>query len=893
MKIQYIAVVFVIIILPIAMVMSSYIGTQIDTITLQTKYDTKLTEATYDAIKSFQINTVNNRYSTVSDSKIRDIEASINTFYNSLSNNEYMSKEELQVFVPALVYTLYDGYYIYTKYDNMYPEKAGTIYTDTKKANANYGLKPYIYYTCRYRNGNATEFVVNYTLDNAITIYGTFSGKYVTLSGYLINPDSVSIINYGNTPARWKLKYKNNDEAEVIVGPELLREHLAFADESKGDYDYLIYNGQKIYYDKDNNTYFTYQSYAKQYITNSKSNEEMRNYLVARTYGGRLHSTSAFEYYYNAKKFSEKVAELTKGITQANAIDENGSQVKFEVDTGTDKIFVANADNDPLMSGSTFNENRMQVIKKSIESNLVAAIANYNMYSSNSYDFSLPILKETDWEKITNNVSVISFLQGLPIGYKYYNNYCVLTNNSNEETVKKENIYIITRNSETKEREYHLVGCKHLLAGSTDSIIAAYSNLSFLRQTVRIAENDYRYFYPQNINGETITACYNCIVNSTDVYTTEQILKGKITEKNIDTGEEEQKYNTGNSRFKSIRKLYIKALARERNDLYQSNMNSINHEQNEQIDETTDNKKITIIGQTSMMNEGNTQQLTAKIWLGPINAKWSSSNSNVARVDTNGKVTAKKLGRVTITVKAENGIEARCTVDVISKVKNITLNPTDIVLHAGETKNITATINPSNASNKSLTWTSSNNSIAQVDQKGKVTAKAIGEVTITAKSNDGSNVSAKCRVNVIGKYRAENATNNGFYIYDNTNGREKQTTYGNRPYNVTFNPGNSNVTLKVNTSYKDGKILITYTIKNKGNASSTYKVATDCDTKFQDNDRAPIKYENNRIIVTGSSTNMYIQFITPVTGVWIGHYSNRTSYRYCDYTYNQTCNRCR
>lgn len=80
MKIQYIVVVFVIIILPIAMVMSSYIGTQIDTITLQTKYDTKLTEATYDAIKSFQINTVNNRYSTVSDSKIRDIEASVNTF---------------------------------------------------------------------------------------------------------------------------------------------------------------------------------------------------------------------------------------------------------------------------------------------------------------------------------------------------------------------------------------------------------------------------------------------------------------------------------------------------------------------------------------------------------------------------------------------------------------------------------------------------------------------------------------------------------------------------------------------------------------------------------------------------------------------------------------------
>lgn len=591
MKIQYIAVVFVIIILPIAMVMSSYIGTQIDTITLQTKYDTKLTEATYDAIKSFQINTVNNRYSTVSDSKIRDIEASVNTFYNSLSNNEYMSKEELQVFVPALVYTLYDGYYIYTKYDNMYPKKAGQIYTDSKDANANYGLKPYIYYTCRYKD-SSRDFVVNYTLDNAITIYGTFNGKYRTLSGYLINPGSVTIKNHGNNPSQWKLEYINNDEAaKVTIGPELLTEHLLFANEQQGDYDYLTYNGQKIYYDKDkdndendDNYYFTYQNYAKQYIIgSSNSNTELNTYLKARTYRDaitnekRLYSTSAFEYYYNAKEFSEEVARLTGGITQANAIVED----EFEVDTGNDNIFVANENNDPLMSGSTFNENRMQVIKKSIESNLVAAIANYNMYSSNSYDFSLPVLKETDWEKITNNVSVISFLQGLPIGYKYYNNYCVLTNNSNEETVRKENIYIITQNPTTMEREYHLVGCKHLLSDSTDGLVAAYSNLSFLRQTVRIAENDYRWFYPQNIKNEKITACYYCIVNSTDVYTTEQILKGKITEENIDTGEEETKYDTGNSRFKSVRELYIKALAREKNDLYQYNMNLINQEQTE------------------------------------------------------------------------------------------------------------------------------------------------------------------------------------------------------------------------------------------------------------------------------------------------------------------------
>ena len=128
MKIQYIAVIFIVIILPISMVMFSYIGSQMDTITLQTEYNTKLTSSTYDAIKALQINTVNNRYSSISDSKIRDIEAAISTFYNSLSNNEQLSQEELRDFVPALVFTLYDGYYIYSKYDNVYPTNKDNLF---------------------------------------------------------------------------------------------------------------------------------------------------------------------------------------------------------------------------------------------------------------------------------------------------------------------------------------------------------------------------------------------------------------------------------------------------------------------------------------------------------------------------------------------------------------------------------------------------------------------------------------------------------------------------------------------------------------------------------------------------------------------------------------------
>lgn len=75
MKLQYLTVVFILIILPISLVLSFYIQGQITTVTLQTKYDEKLITSTYDAVKAFQLNTVNNTESDISNSKIRDVQA--------------------------------------------------------------------------------------------------------------------------------------------------------------------------------------------------------------------------------------------------------------------------------------------------------------------------------------------------------------------------------------------------------------------------------------------------------------------------------------------------------------------------------------------------------------------------------------------------------------------------------------------------------------------------------------------------------------------------------------------------------------------------------------------------------------------------------------------------
>ena len=92
MKIQNLAVILIIIILPISMVLTIYVQNQIETLELQVSYDFKLRNATYDAVKAFQLNTINSGSSDLANSKMRDIEASVNTFFNWIASNFNMSR---------------------------------------------------------------------------------------------------------------------------------------------------------------------------------------------------------------------------------------------------------------------------------------------------------------------------------------------------------------------------------------------------------------------------------------------------------------------------------------------------------------------------------------------------------------------------------------------------------------------------------------------------------------------------------------------------------------------------------------------------------------------------------------------------------------------------------
>ena len=139
---------------------------------------------------------------------------------------------------------------------------------------------------------------------------------------------------------------------------------------------------------------------------------------------------------------------------------------------------------------------------------------------------------------------------------------------------------------------------------------------------------------------------------------------------------------------------------------------------------------------------------------------WTSSNTNVARVDQSGTVTAVGNGGATITATAQNGYTAQCSVGVSTSIISLSVSPTSKTLNIGETVQLTGIKNPTSAS-EGTQWTSSNTSVATVSGSGLVTAKAAGTATITFK-NSSSTKSASCTINVIRKY-SSSEINSSFY----------------------------------------------------------------------------------------------------------------------------------
>ncbi len=131
---------------------------------------------------------------------------------------------------------------------------------------------------------------------------------------------------------------------------------------------------------------------------------------------------------------------------------------------------------------------------------------------------------------------------------------------------------------------------------------------------------------------------------------------------------------------------------------------------------------------------------------------WTSSDETVATVDYNGRVTTLKVGETFITVKATDGsdVSATCKVTVLpTPVTSISIDKSEWSGKVGETIQLTATVLPEDATDKTIEWSSSDESVATVTNEGLVTAISVGEAVIIAKATDGSDFSATCKVTVL------------------------------------------------------------------------------------------------------------------------------------------------
>ena len=169
---------------------------------------------------------------------------------------------------------------------------------------------------------------------------------------------------------------------------------------------------------------------------------------------------------------------------------------------------------------------------------------------------------------------------------------------------------------------------------------------------------------------------------------------------------------------------------------------------------TLEVSSVTLNKNSISLNIGATERLTATIE--PTNASnktitWSSSYPNVASVNSSGLVTAIEAGSTVVTVTTEDGNKtAMCSITVTTPtiaVRSVTLNKSSATLTIGATEQLTATINPTNATNKNVTWSSSSSSVATVNSSGLVTAVSTGSATIIVSTQDGGKI-AICNVTV-------------------------------------------------------------------------------------------------------------------------------------------------
>ena len=209
------------------------------------------------------------------------------------------------------------------------------------------------------------------------------------------------------------------------------------------------------------------------------------------------------------------------------------------------------------------------------------------------------------------------------------------------------------------------------------------------------------------------------------------------------------------------------------------------------------------------------QKKKINITTGAKNYKFKSSNKKIVTIDTDGTITGQKVGTtiITATHNADSKLTARITINVSEKknVKKVQITALEGSVEVGDSIKLGVDVQPTDASNKGITWSSSDNKIASVSKNGKVTGKSKGNVKITATSKSDKTKKSSIKINVVKKGQLSNMiplTNLKINEQDITlvSGSTQTLSLLKEPVNATSKISWTSSNNKVVTVNKNGKL---------------------------------------------------------------------------------------
>ena len=346
------------------------------------------------------------------------------------------------------------------------------------------------------------------------------------MNGVNISKDSVDNVTYKGT----------------ILKPELLSERVAYKKDSLSSVTQGVFNyvyeadgNTKVYFDDENKAFIIGNDLIKTYLTNEIN--RYKKVTIPQHKSGSWTYKEIYQSLYDGKWYDKNKENIMPEGSPGYSIEADKkfdySAINYCVESYIVTEFLnslginnaggscicgynhgnslaISSDNNPELEDSDFSLHKRGIIKNVIESNLNQAMTSYSRNSSEG-DYKLPKLTETDWDQILRNVSIITFIQNIPIGMKYYNNYAIATSTMNKEYVDPEEIYL----NATGDNYYHMPYCKYF--EKTENMIG-YRSIDYVQksytQKKATGEDETKYYYKHSDTRDIDVnqACYYCLV---------------------------------------------------------------------------------------------------------------------------------------------------------------------------------------------------------------------------------------------------------------------------------------------------------------------------------------------------------------------------------------------